>query len=74
MTWGIAMVTGICHQSDGSAGFGSKVEAACGPSGVIVGSARLVEEHRRKPAKELMVHGVEMVNDAGRLCRMNPAA
>ena len=74
MTRGIAINTGICHQSDGGAGFGSNVEAACGPSGVIVGRDRFKEKHRRKPAKDLLTHGVEKVNDAGRLCRMNPAA
>jgi type I restriction enzyme M protein len=52
---------------------GRILDPACGSGGMFVQSARFVEEHRRNAAQELMIHGVEKVDDTGRLCRLNLA-
>ena len=52
---------------------GRILDPACGSGGMFVQSARFVEEHRRKAAEELMIHGIEKVDDTGRLCRLNLA-
>ncbi|NKE70912.1 class I SAM-dependent DNA methyltransferase [Candidatus Manganitrophus noduliformans] len=52
---------------------GRILDPACGSGGMFVQSARFVAEHRKNPAAELAVHGVEKTDDTGRLCRMNLA-
>ena len=44
------------------------VRAACSSQ-----SARFVSEHKKNPAAELSIHGVEKTDETGRLCRMNLA-
>jgi type I restriction enzyme M protein len=41
---------------------------------MFVQSARFVSEHKKNPAAELSVHGVEKTDETGRLCRLNLAA
>lgn len=52
---------------------GRILDPACGSGGMFVSSARFVAEHRRNPAAELAVHGVEKTDETGRLCRLNLA-
>lgn len=55
---------------------GRVLDPACGSGGMFVQSARFVAEHRngrRNGGTELSIHGVEKVDDTGRLCRMNLA-
>jgi len=52
---------------------GRILDPACGSGGMFVSSARFVSEHKKNPASELAVHGVEKTDDTGRLCRMNLA-
>jgi len=40
---------------------------------MFVQSSRFVAEHKKNPASELDIHGVEKTDDTGRLCRMNLA-
>lgn len=49
------------------------LDPACGSGGMFVQSARFVAEHKKNPAAELSVHGVEKTDETGRLCRMNLA-
>ncbi|MEO7327313.1 MAG: class I SAM-dependent DNA methyltransferase [Minicystis sp.] len=51
---------------------GRVLDPACGSGGMFVQSARFVEEHK-KNGKGLAIHGVEKVDDTGRLCRLNLA-
>jgi type I restriction enzyme M protein len=52
---------------------GRILDPACGSGGMFVSSARFVSEHKKNPASELAVHGVEKTDETGRLCRMNLA-
>ena len=52
---------------------GLVLDPACGSGGMFVQSARFVQEHNKKAADELRIHGVEKTDDTGRLCRMNLA-
>jgi len=52
---------------------GKILDPACGSGGMFVQSARFVAEHKKNPASELSIHGVEKTDDTGRLCRMNLA-
>lgn len=52
---------------------GRILDPACGSGGMFVSSARFVSEHKKNPASELSVHGVEKTDETGRLCRMNLA-
>jgi type I restriction enzyme M protein len=52
---------------------GRILDPACGSGGMFVSSARFVSEHKKNPASELAIHGVEKIEDTGRLCRMNLA-
>jgi type I restriction enzyme M protein len=53
---------------------GRVLDPACGSGGMFVQSARFVSEHRKNGgATGLSIHGVEKVDDTGRLCRMNLA-
>lgn len=52
---------------------GRIIDPACGSGGMFVSSARFVAEHKKNPASELAVHGVEKTDETGRLCRMNLA-
>jgi type I restriction enzyme M protein len=52
---------------------GRILDPACGSGGMFVSSARFVSEHKKNPASELSIHGVEKTDDTGRLCRMNLA-
>ena len=52
---------------------GRILDPACGSGGMFVSSARFVAEHKKNPAAELSIHGVEKTDDTGRLCRMNLA-
>jgi type I restriction enzyme M protein len=55
--------------------FGGKVlDPACGSGGMFVQSARFVAEHKKNGGQgALSIHGIEKVDDTGRLCRMNLA-
>lgn len=55
--------------------FGGKVlDPACGSGGMFVQSARFVAEHKKGISQAaLAIHGIEKVDDTGRLCRMNLA-
>ena len=55
---------------------GRILDPACGSGGMFVQSARFVAEHQKSGANGgggLSIHGVEKVDDTGRLCRMNLA-
>jgi len=52
---------------------GRILDPACGSGGMFVQSARFVAEHKKNPANELSIHGVEKTDETGRLCRMNLA-
>jgi type I restriction enzyme M protein len=52
---------------------GRILDPACGSGGMFVQSARFVAEHKKNPATELSIHGVEKTDETGRLCRMNLA-
>jgi type I restriction enzyme M protein len=52
---------------------GRILDPACGSGGMFVSSARFVAEHKKNPAAELAIHGVEKTDETGRLCRMNLA-
>ncbi len=52
---------------------GRILDPACGSGGMFVQSARFVSEHRRNPAAELAICGVEKIDETGRLCRLNLA-
>ncbi len=52
---------------------GRILDPACGSGGMFVQSARFVAEHKKNPAAELAIHGVEKTDETGRLCRMNLA-
>ena len=49
------------------------LDPACGSGGMFVQSARFVAEHRKNPAAELSIYGIEKTDETGRLCRMNLA-
>ena len=50
---------------------GRILDPACGSGGMFVQSARFVAEHKKNPATELSIHGVEKTDETGRLCRLN---
>lgn len=50
---------------------GRILDPACGSGGMFVSSARFVAEHKKNPANELSIHGVEKTDETGRLCRLN---
>jgi type I restriction enzyme M protein len=52
---------------------GKILDPACGSGGMFVSSARFVAEHKKNPAAELSIHGVEKTDETGRLCRLNLA-
>jgi type I restriction enzyme M protein len=52
---------------------GRILDPACGSGGMFVQSARFVAEHRKNPADELAICGVEKTDETGRLCRLNLA-
>lgn len=52
---------------------GRILDPACGSGGMFVQSARFVAEHKKNPAAELSIHGIEKVDETGRLCRLNLA-
>ena len=52
---------------------GRILDPACGSGGMFVQSARFVAEHKKNPASELSVFGVEKTDETGRLARMNLA-
>jgi type I restriction enzyme M protein len=52
---------------------GKILDPACGSGGMFVSSARFVAEHKKIPAAELSIHGVEKTDETGRLCRLNLA-
>lgn len=52
---------------------GRILDPACGSGGMFVQSARFVAEHKKNPASELAICGVEKVDETGRLCRLNLA-
>jgi type I restriction enzyme M protein len=52
---------------------GRILDPACGSGGMFVQSARFVAEHKKNPASELAIHGVEKTDETGRLCRLNLA-
>jgi len=52
---------------------GRILDPACGSGGMFVSSARFVAEHKKNPATELAICGVEKTDETGRLCRLNLA-
>jgi type I restriction enzyme M protein len=52
---------------------GRILDPACGSGGMFVQSGRFVGEHKKDPAAELSIHGVEKTDETGRLCRLNLA-
>lgn len=53
---------------------GRVLDPACGSGGMFVQSARFVAEHRKTgDTGALSIHGIEKVDDTGRLCRLNLA-
>ena len=52
---------------------GRILDPACGSGGMFVQSARFVAEHKKNPAAELAICGVEKTDETGRLCRLNLA-
>jgi type I restriction enzyme M protein len=52
---------------------GRILDPACGSGGMFVQSARFVSEHKKNPAAELSIHGIEKTDETGRLCRLNLA-
>ncbi len=52
---------------------GRILDPACGSGGMFVQSGRFVAEHKKDPAAELSIHGVEKTDETGRLCRLNLA-
>ena len=52
---------------------GRILDPACGSGGMFVQSARFVSEHRKNPAAELSICGVEKTDETGRLARLNLA-
>jgi type I restriction enzyme M protein len=52
---------------------GKILDPACGSGGMFVSSARFVAEHKKDPAAELSIHGIEKTDETGRLCRLNLA-
>jgi type I restriction enzyme M protein len=50
---------------------GRILDPACGSGGMFVQSARFVAEHKKNPASELSIFGVEKTDETGRLARMN---
>ena len=52
---------------------GRILDPACGSGGMFVQSARFISEHKKNPASELSIFGVEKTDETGRLCRMNLA-
>jgi type I restriction enzyme M protein len=52
---------------------GRILDPACGSGGMFVSSARFVAEHKKNPASELAIHGIEKTDETGRLCRLNLA-
>ena len=52
---------------------GRILDPACGSGGMFVQSARFVSEHKKNPASELSVHGIEKIDETGRLARLNLA-
>lgn len=50
---------------------GRILDPACGSGGMFVQSARFVAEHRKNPARELGIYGVEKRRATTELCRMN---
>jgi type I restriction enzyme M protein len=52
---------------------GRILDPACGSGGMFVQSARFVAQHKKNPAAELSIHGVEKTDETGRLCRLNLA-
>jgi type I restriction enzyme M protein len=52
---------------------GRILDPACGSGGMFVQSARFVAEHRKNPAAELAIYGVEKTDETGCLCRLNLA-
>ena len=52
---------------------GRILDPACGSGGMFIQSARFVSEHKKNPASELSVHGIEKTDETGRLARLNLA-
>lgn len=52
---------------------GRVLDPACGSGGMFVQSARFVAEHHKNGGSGLSIHGIEKVDETGRLCRMNLA-
>jgi len=52
---------------------GRILDPACGSGSMFVQSAQFVAEHKKNPAAELSIHGIEKTDETGRLCRLNLA-
>ena len=52
---------------------GRILDPACGSGGMFIQSARFVSEHKKNPAEEISVHGIEKISQTLRLTKMNLA-
>ena len=52
---------------------GRILDPACGSGGMFVHRRGSLSEHKKNPASELAIYGVEKTDETGRLCRMNLA-
>lgn len=52
---------------------GRILDPACGSGGMFIQSARFVQEHKKNPAEEISVHGIEKISQTLRLTKMNLA-
>ena len=67
----ISLVSLIAHVLDPDRG--TVLDPACGSGGMFVQSARIVEEHGRKPTEQLTFRGLEKNETTIRLAKMNLA-
>lgn len=52
---------------------GRILDPACGSGGMFIQSARFVAEHKKNPAEEISVHGIEKIGQTLRLAKMSLA-
>jgi len=52
---------------------GRILDPACGSGGMFIQSARFVEEHKKNPAEEISIHGIEKIGQTLRLAKMSLA-
>ena len=52
---------------------GRILDPACGSGGMFIQSARFVQEHKKNPAEEISIHGIEKISQTLRLAKMSLA-